>query len=319
MRDEIRARVRELQRRRSESQPRKARTFGSVFKNPDEGPGAGALIEACGLKGHVIGGARISSVHANFIENTGDARSADVAALVALARALRARALRGRSGARGGAARARQPGLTPTHAGGRRRRAARRNGARAAVCCSCAAVPPPWSSAVAGLRARRRRRRSSATCGSRARACSRCAASPCAAAPRAIASRCAMPSRAPPPARRCSRSRRRGSPARSSRCRRSALATVDRDFPHTLRIHIVPERAVALAVGPGHYRSLVAASGRVLRVFGPHEATAGAAALWTTVDQRPVAGGSMHATPGAGRPRCAGRAAARLSAPRSRT
>jgi UDP-N-acetylmuramate dehydrogenase len=87
VRDEIRARVREMQRRRSESQPRKARTFGSVFKNPDEGRGAGALIEACGLKGHVIGGARISTVHANFIENAGDARSADVAALVTLARA----------------------------------------------------------------------------------------------------------------------------------------------------------------------------------------------------------------------------------------
>jgi UDP-N-acetylmuramate dehydrogenase len=86
VRDEIRARVRELQRRRSSNQPRKARTFGSVFKNPAEGPGAGALIEACGLKGHTIGGARISSVHANFIENTGGARSADVAALVVLAR-----------------------------------------------------------------------------------------------------------------------------------------------------------------------------------------------------------------------------------------
>ncbi|MDX6538065.1 MAG: UDP-N-acetylmuramate dehydrogenase [Gaiellales bacterium] len=86
-RDEIRARVRELQQRRSESQPRKARTFGSVFKNPDEGPGAGALIEACGLKGHTIGGARISSVHANFIENAGGASSADVAALVSHARA----------------------------------------------------------------------------------------------------------------------------------------------------------------------------------------------------------------------------------------
>jgi UDP-N-acetylmuramate dehydrogenase len=85
-RNEIRARVRELQRRRSESQPRKARTFGSVFKNPDEGPGAGALIEACGLKGHTIGGACISSVHANFIENAGGATSADVAALVSLAR-----------------------------------------------------------------------------------------------------------------------------------------------------------------------------------------------------------------------------------------
>ena len=86
VRDQIRARVRELQGQRSASQPRKARTFGSVFKNPAEGPGAGALIEECGLKGHVIGGARISSVHANFIENTGAARSADVAALVTLAR-----------------------------------------------------------------------------------------------------------------------------------------------------------------------------------------------------------------------------------------
>jgi UDP-N-acetylmuramate dehydrogenase len=86
VREEIRAHVRELQRSRSASQPRKARTFGSVFKNPPEGQGAGALIEACGLKGHAIGGACISTVHANFIENTGSARSADVAALVALAR-----------------------------------------------------------------------------------------------------------------------------------------------------------------------------------------------------------------------------------------
>ena len=73
------------------------------------------------------------------------------------------------------------------------------------------------------------------------------------------------------------------------------LASVDRDFPHTLRIHIVPERAVALTVGPGHYRSLVAASGRVLHVFGRHDATPALPKLWTTVDQRPVEGGSLHA------------------------
>jgi UDP-N-acetylenolpyruvoylglucosamine reductase len=80
--ERVRATVKAMQARRTAAQPRKARTFGSVFKNPDEGPGAGQLLEACGLKGHAIGGAQISTVHANFIENLGDATSADVAALI---------------------------------------------------------------------------------------------------------------------------------------------------------------------------------------------------------------------------------------------
>jgi UDP-N-acetylenolpyruvoylglucosamine reductase len=80
--EEIRGKVKAMQARRSAAQPRKARTFGSVFKNPDEGPGAGELLEACELKGFRIGGARISTVHANFIENAGTATSADVAALI---------------------------------------------------------------------------------------------------------------------------------------------------------------------------------------------------------------------------------------------
>ena len=71
-------------------------------------------------------------------------------------------------------------------------------------------------------------------------------------------------------------------------------ASVDRDFPHTLRISIVPERAVALAVSTGHYRSLVASSGRVLRVFDPGEALPSLPRIWPKASERPVPGGSMH-------------------------
>ena len=72
------------------------------------------------------------------------------------------------------------------------------------------------------------------------------------------------------------------------------MASVDRDFPHTLRIRIVPERAVALAVGTGQYRSLVASSGRVLRVFDPREAAPSLPRIWPD-RERPVAGGAMQA------------------------
>jgi UDP-N-acetylmuramate dehydrogenase len=82
----IRQRVREFQDRRREAQPAKVRTFGSVWKNPEGDLTAGRMLERCGLKGYQIGGARISPVHANFIENTGDATSADVVALMAEAR-----------------------------------------------------------------------------------------------------------------------------------------------------------------------------------------------------------------------------------------
>jgi cell division protein FtsQ len=75
------------------------------------------------------------------------------------------------------------------------------------------------------------------------------------------------------------------------------LATVDRDFPHTLRIHIVPERPVALAVAKGRYRSLVAASGRVLRVFQPGERLPALPRIWPE-SERPVAGGTLR-EPGA--------------------
>ena len=84
--DEIKATVTEMQARRKAAQPTNRRTFGSVFKNPAHELTAGQLLEACGLRGHALGGARISPKHANFIENDGDARSADALALIAEAR-----------------------------------------------------------------------------------------------------------------------------------------------------------------------------------------------------------------------------------------
>jgi UDP-N-acetylmuramate dehydrogenase len=83
---EIKSEVADLNARRKEAQPTNRRTFGSVFKNPDHELSAGRMLEACGLKGHRIGGAQISPKHANFIENADGARSADAVALMAEAR-----------------------------------------------------------------------------------------------------------------------------------------------------------------------------------------------------------------------------------------
>ena len=77
-------RMNELNQRRRLSLPSGKPNAGSVFKNP-EGDYAGRLIEACGLKGRVLGGAAISDKHANVIVNQDGARATDVLGLMAIA------------------------------------------------------------------------------------------------------------------------------------------------------------------------------------------------------------------------------------------
>ena len=84
--NEFKAKVAELQALRKAAQPTNKRTFGSVFQNPAHELTAGRMLEACGLKGHRIGGAQISPRHANFIENVDGARAADAIELMARAR-----------------------------------------------------------------------------------------------------------------------------------------------------------------------------------------------------------------------------------------
>lgn len=78
------ARRNDAKQRRESKQPVGYPNAGSVFKNPP-GHYAGKLIESVGLRGHQIGGAMISPQHGNFILNTGNARAADVRALMRLA------------------------------------------------------------------------------------------------------------------------------------------------------------------------------------------------------------------------------------------
>ncbi|MFM7782979.1 MAG: UDP-N-acetylmuramate dehydrogenase, partial [Candidatus Limnocylindrus sp.] len=75
---EIKARLEEIRRWRREHQPLGIPSAGSVFRNPPAGPSAGALIEAAGLKGRAIGGAEVSTMHANWILNRGGATAAAI-------------------------------------------------------------------------------------------------------------------------------------------------------------------------------------------------------------------------------------------------
>jgi UDP-N-acetylenolpyruvoylglucosamine reductase len=85
--DEVKGTLAEMRSMRRAAQPSGIKTFGSTFKNPEdsraEGRTAGQLLEAAGCQGLQIGGARFSEKHANFVENLGDATTADVVALMA--------------------------------------------------------------------------------------------------------------------------------------------------------------------------------------------------------------------------------------------
>tara|TARA_Y100001970_G_scaffold200321_1_gene243632 strand:+ start:3790 stop:4716 length:927 start_codon:yes stop_codon:yes gene_type:complete len=71
---------------RISSQPLKFRSAGSVFKNPNNKLAAGLLIDQAGLKGTRLGGAEISTHHANFFINHGNAKAIDITSLIRLSR-----------------------------------------------------------------------------------------------------------------------------------------------------------------------------------------------------------------------------------------
>ena len=79
--EEVKKKIKLYAKDRASNQPLGSATAGSVFKNPP-GDFAGRLIDEAGLKGRVVGGAKISDKHANFIENTGGASAADILALI---------------------------------------------------------------------------------------------------------------------------------------------------------------------------------------------------------------------------------------------
>jgi UDP-N-acetylenolpyruvoylglucosamine reductase len=84
--DSVKATLADMRSARRAAQPSGIKTFGSTFKNPDdpraEGRSAGVLLDEAGCRGRTVGGARFSEKHANFVENMGDATTADVIALM---------------------------------------------------------------------------------------------------------------------------------------------------------------------------------------------------------------------------------------------
>jgi UDP-N-acetylenolpyruvoylglucosamine reductase len=87
---DVKATMADMRRRRKEAQPSGIKTFGSTFMNPEDpranGRSAGQLLDAAGCRGLQVGGARLSPKHANFVENTGGASTADILEVMAEAR-----------------------------------------------------------------------------------------------------------------------------------------------------------------------------------------------------------------------------------------
>ena len=88
--DAVKATLQGMRTKRREAQPSGIKTFGSTFKNPDdpraEGRSAGVLLDAAGCRGLTVGGAKFSDKHANFVENMGEATTADILELMAQGR-----------------------------------------------------------------------------------------------------------------------------------------------------------------------------------------------------------------------------------------
>ncbi len=84
---QVRTTLADMRSRRRQAQPSGIKTFGSTFKNPEDpradGRTAGQLLDLAGCRGLCIGGVGFSGKHANFIENHGDATTADVVELLA--------------------------------------------------------------------------------------------------------------------------------------------------------------------------------------------------------------------------------------------
>jgi UDP-N-acetylenolpyruvoylglucosamine reductase len=83
----VKAALAQMRAQRHEAQPQGIKTFGSTFKNPEgdpraQGRTAGLLLAEAGCNGLSVGGARFALKHANFVENTGSATTADVLALM---------------------------------------------------------------------------------------------------------------------------------------------------------------------------------------------------------------------------------------------